>query len=106
MGIIKQHDATTPLFLFYAPHVAHCPLQVPKDNYDRFGFMTNDENHCKAQTVNGTHTIDPHHPELEYKCRQQYHAMVDVMDEVVGNITFAMKAKQMWDNTLVVMSSE
>lgn len=106
VGIIEQHDAATPLFLFYAPHVAHCPLQVPKDNYDRFGFMTNDEHKCRAQTVNGTHTIDPHHPELEYKCRQQYHAMVDVMDEVVGNITAAMKAKQMWDNTLVVMSSD
>ena len=28
------------------------------------------------------------------------------MDEVVGNITAAYKAKGMWENTLVVMSSE
>jgi len=62
--------------MFYAPHVAHCPLQVPKFYYDKFGFMTDDEGHCASQTVKGLHTIDPHHPELEYKCRQQYHAMV------------------------------
>ena len=29
-----------------------------------------------------------------------------IMDEVVGNITAAYKAKGMWENTLVVMSSE
>lgn len=29
-----------------------------------------------------------------------------IMDEVVGNITQAFKMKQMWDNTLVVMSSD
>jgi len=35
-----------------------------------------------------------------------YHAMVMVMDEVVGNVTAALKKKGMWDNTLVVMSSD
>jgi hypothetical protein len=87
-------------------HVAHCPLQVPKFYYDQFEFMEDDEGHCASQTVKGVHTIDPHNPDLEYKCRQQYHAMVMTMDEAVGNITAAMKAKQMWENTLVIMSSD
>merc|ERR1711976_1102286 len=95
-----------PPMLFYAPHVAHCPLQVPKEYYDKFDFMTDDEGKCAAQTVKGVHSIDPRYPELPYKCRQQYHAMVMVMDEVVGNVTQAMKAKGMWDNTLVIMSSD
>jgi arylsulfatase A-like enzyme len=68
--------------------------------------MTDDEGKCAAQTVKGVHTIDPHHPDMEYKCRQQYHAMVMIMDEVVGNITDAYKAKGMWEKTLVVMSSD
>lgn len=93
--------------LFYAPHVAHCPLQVPKFYYDKFGFMSDDEGQCSKQTVKGLHSIDPHHPELEYKCRQQYHAMVNIMDEVVGNVTDAMQAKAgMWENTLVIFSSD
>ena len=32
--------------------------------------------------------------------------MVMIMDEVVGNITEAYKAKGMWEKTLVVMSSD
>ena len=40
VNIIKNHDHTkAPLMAFYAPHVAHCPLQVPKQYYDKFGFM-------------------------------------------------------------------
>lgn len=87
VGVVEQHDPATPLMMFYAPHVAHCPLQVPKFYYDKFGWMTDDEGKCKSQTVKGVHTIDPHHPELAYKCRQQYKAMVSIMDEVVGNVT-------------------
>ena len=68
--------------------------------------MTDDEGKCSAQTVKGVHTIDPHYPNLAYKCRQQYKAMVMIMDEVVGNITNALKAKGMWDNTLVIFSSD
>jgi arylsulfatase I/J len=106
VGIVEKHDPSTPLLLFYAPHVAHCPLQVPKEYYDKFAFMEDDEGHCSVQTVKGLHSIDPRHPNLEYKCRQQYHAMVMLMDEVVGNVTNALKAKGMWENTLVVMSSD
>lgn len=93
LSVINNHDPSTPLMLFYAPHVAHCPLQVPKAYYDNFGFMTDDEGKCSQQTVKGVHTIDPHYPDLEYKCRQQVHAMVSIMDEVVGNLTGALKAK-------------
>ncbi len=28
-----------PLFLLYTPHVAHCPLQVPKDWLDRYNMV-------------------------------------------------------------------
>ena len=63
--IIQSHDPDQPLFLFYTPHVAHCPLQVPEYQYNNFSFMTDDESECSQQTpyiypgFNGT-----------YKCRQ------------------------------------
>lgn len=106
VGIVEKHDPQQPMLLFYAPHVAHCPLQVPKEYFDKFSFMENDEDKCRVQTVKGIHSIDPKHPDLPYKCRQIYHAMVMVMDEVVGNVTNALKSKGMWDNTLVIMSSD
>lgn len=34
LDIVEQHNTSQPLFLFYAPHVAHCPLQVPKEWFD------------------------------------------------------------------------
>ena len=59
VGVVERHDPSTPLMLFYASHVAHCPLQVPKFYYDQFSFMSDDEGHCAQQTVKGVHTIDP-----------------------------------------------
>jgi hypothetical protein len=85
--IIAKHDPATPLALFYAPHVAHCPLQVPKAAYEKFSFMTDDEGQCSAQTVKGVHTIDPHFPDLEYKCRQQYKAMVRTCARLISFLT-------------------
>eukprot|EP00663_Eupelagonemidae_sp_cell21sb_P003340 gene3340-1501_t len=43
-------------------HLARA-TQVPKEYYDKFAFMTDDEGHCSAQTVKGVHTIDPRYPE-------------------------------------------
>ena len=34
------------------------------------------------------------------------HAMVGYMDEVVGNVTTLVKAKEMWKNTLFIASSD
>ena len=34
--VLQSHDPTSPLFLFYAPHIVHCPLQVPEDQLNKF----------------------------------------------------------------------
>ena len=38
---------------------------------------------------------------IEYEPRQKYMAMVAHTDDVVGEIVAAIKAKGMWNNTLV-----
>ena len=35
-----------------------------------------------------------------------YNAMTRVMDEGIGNVTAALKARGMWDDTLFVFSSD
>jgi hypothetical protein len=47
-------QAAEPLFLFYAPHIVHEPLQVPKNKYDEFAF-------------------------IPFERRRRYHAMVNYM---------------------------
>ncbi|EGD73972.1 arylsulfatase B [Salpingoeca rosetta] len=81
LDVISKHDASTPLFLYYASHIAHAPLQVPQAYLDRF-----------------QHIPDP--------IRRTYQAMVLAADDVVGNITAALKAKGMWENTLLVVHSD
>ena len=51
VGVIEKHPPATPLLVFYAPHVAHCPLQVPKEYLDKFDYMTDDEGKCSAQVI-------------------------------------------------------
>jgi hypothetical protein len=46
-------------------------------------------------------------PELKFidnVDRRKNHAMVGYMDEVVGNLTDALKHRQMWEMTLLVWS--
>ena len=42
-SIIMLHDIDTPLFLFWAAHTIHAPLQVPKPWYDKYSHVTDDD---------------------------------------------------------------
>jgi len=86
--------------LMYTAHVAHCPLQVPKDYLEKFNF-TNDEGLCQAQTS----YIYPNQTD-KYSCRAQYTAMMNVLDDVIGNMTDLLRKRALWDNTLLVFSAD
>ena len=81
MQVLENHDPSTPLFLYYAPHIAHRPLQVPDRYAQKFSFI-DDQN------------------------RQYYHAMIEYLDEVVGNVTKALKQHNLWNNLLFVTSAD
>ena len=99
LQVIAEHDpAQGPLYLQYNPHIAHCPLQVPQDWLARFN-ASDDEAACAAQTP----YIFPGSTPADYRCRNQYSAMVALLDEVLGNVTGALKAKGLWQDTLMVL---
>ena len=81
LDVIKNHDASMPLFLYYAPHIVHTPLQVPDSYLAKFSFIDDDH-------------------------RKYYHAMVNYLDDVVGQIVAALKGREMWDNLLFVTSTD
>jgi arylsulfatase I/J len=76
LEIVAQHDPAQPLFLFWAPHSVHVPLEVPTAYLDRFAFID-----------------DPQ--------RRSYAAMVNFIDEAIGNVTAALQARGMWESTLL-----
>lgn len=74
VSVIEAHPAATPLFYFLSMQCAHYPMQVP----DRFADLL-DNRTCPDV--------------IEY-------AFSSVIDEVVHNVTEALKQKGMWPNTL------
>ena len=81
LEIITSHDPSEPLFLYYAPHIVHMPYQVPEKYLKKFDFIDN-------------------------QLRQVYHAMVNYLDDVVGELIETLKTKGLWDNMLFVVSSD
>ena len=81
LKIVNDHDTSTPLFLYYAPHIVHTPLEVPDSYASKFSF-------------------------IDDKDRQMYRAMVNYLDDVVGELVDALKKKGMWENMLFASSSD
>ena len=81
LEIVEGHPAASPLFLFYAPHIVHGPLQVPTAQEAKFDF-------------------------IDVENRRKYHAMVNFLDGSVGKLVDALKAKGMYNDTLIVFSSD
>ena len=81
LNIINNHNPSTPLFLYYAPHIVHTPLQVPNSYLTKFSFIDNSD-------------------------RKYYQAMVNYLNDVVGELVGSLKSKGMWEDTLIVVSSD
>ena len=64
--ILQAHDTSQPLFMYMAFQNVHAPIQAPEKYIEKYSFIKD-------------------------KMRRVHAAMVDVMDEAVGNITDAFK---------------
>merc|ERR1712129_509037 len=93
LSVIRHHDNSVvdaPLFLFYAFHLLHTPLQVPEAYLHRIDHMLDES---------GADAIDT-------ESRRLYAAMTLYMDEAVGEVVQALKSKGMWDNTLIIFLAD
>ena len=88
--VLTEHNTTDPLFLYYAFHTSAWGYDVEKGGsvqqpdpefLEKFAFIDD---------------VD----------RRANHATVALMDEVVGNITDTLKQRGMWNNTLLLWSSD
>jgi arylsulfatase B len=71
-SIIANHNVSDPLFIYYAPHTVHYPLEVPEEWYNKYSFVENDEQGCNYTTP----MIFPGSLPSQYSCRRQANAMV------------------------------
>ncbi|CAJ1332272.1 unnamed protein product [Effrenium voratum] len=93
LEIIRNHDVSkteNPLFLFYSFHLIHTPLQVPK------AWLAKLDGLVKAA---GGKPFDSEN-------RRLYAAMTLYMDGAIGEAVDALKEKKMYDNTLIIFTSD
>lgn len=80
--IVQEHDPATPLFVYLPLHNVHGPYEAPEEWLDKYA----ENSTCAA--------------------RRMLQAMVSVADNVTGTLVEELKAKDMWDKTIIVVSAD
>lgn len=80
---IEKHDQKSPLFLFLSYTSPHGPNQAPSDDVKKY------TSHMTAS-----------------KNRKIYAAQISIMDDGIGKVVKTLKQKGMYDNTLLVFTSD
>jgi arylsulfatase len=85
-----------PFFMYYASPIPHVPLQAPKRWVDYYVKKFGDE-----EPYTGDKNYFPHrYPHAAYA------AMVSYFDEQVGEIVATLKELNLYENTLIIFSSD
>jgi len=100
LKIINEHDTSAPLFLLHSFHTIHAPLNAPAELY------VGDYAPPPCEGEDAMRTCFKRLGSLVHDDRRSYAAMVTWTDTALGKMIDALKNKSMWNNTLVVVSSD
>lgn len=132
-SFILQHDTQKPLFLYVAYYAPHLPLQAPEDRVARCRPYYNDgydvlrNRRLDRQKQLGLFPDTAQLPIYEYEfngkrpnwdelSKQQqenwinnmatYAAMIEIVDDGIGELIEALKQKNMLDNSIILFLSD
>eukprot|EP00035_Acanthoeca_spectabilis_P004375 m.102768 g.102768 ORF g.102768 m.102768 type:complete len:689 (-) comp12550_c0_seq2:128-2194(-) len=78
-------EGGAPFFLYLAAQSIHTPLEAPDEYMALYPDAPDERNNSDARVI---------------------HAMVTALDDLVGNVTGALKSGNLWANTLVVFTAD
>ncbi|XP_067658829.1 arylsulfatase B-like [Haliotis asinina] len=81
VDIIHRHDVSQPLFMYLPYQNVHEPIEVPKKYENMYPSVINEG-------------------------RRKYCGMVSALDEAVGNVTQALKDRGLFENTLILFTTD
>ncbi|TXD47363.1 sulfatase-like hydrolase/transferase [Polaribacter sp. IC073] len=133
VGFIKKHNTEKPMFLYLAHYAPHRPLEAPKDRIDKcreryqVGYdvlraqrYENLKKKGLISTLEGLpihereyHNKRPSWVSLPKKKKEEwitematYAAMIEIMDDGIGEVIKATKEKGIYENTVFLFLSD
>lgn len=94
LGFLDENKSN-PFFLYYASPLPHLPLQAPQNWVDHYREKLGDE-----KPYTGNNYFPSQYP------RATYAAMISFLDEQVGDLINKLKEMGVYENTLVIFSSD
>ncbi|WP_420386219.1 arylsulfatase [Roseivirga sp.] len=96
LSFIKTRDKDRPFMLYYASPLPHVPLQVPAEYLEKYRKIIGEE-----EPYLGQNGYFPH----QYP-KAAYAAMIDYLDQQVGELIQTLKDEGVYENTLIIFTSD
>ena len=87
--ILDNHEAKEPLFLYFAHQVQHVPLQLPPGDFNKTSCAKIDS---------------PENP--DHRLRHTMCTMTSRLDGAIGDFVSMVKAKGMWEDTVMWVTTD
>ena len=101
---IRKRDKDKPFFL-YMPFLApHTPLEAPDDLIEKYADIETDLPPARSQQTDGTRTMS--RLMMRESARPMYAAVVDAMDQAIGQVLTILDEEQISDETMVLFFSD
>ena len=111
VNVIAKHDfsSSRSLYIHLCFHSTHDPIQATEAMLTRLANTSDDESECSTSILaSATGSVYPGGPTdpVSYKCRRIFEALTQWVDAAFGTIRAALEAADLWDDTLLIASSD
>ncbi len=101
---IRERDQSKPFFI-YMPFLApHTPLDAPRELQDKYRDINTDLPPARSQQTDFTRRMAT--LTMRPSARPMYAAVVDAMDQGIGQVLTTLEEQQLADNTIVLFFSD